>query len=94
MQAVLEDAAAASAAGEPTDGFAWIRVGYAACQHRNSVFVLGGIHATDVQLAPLQQAQQDGGSSSSGGYSYSEEQLAAVCLSHGVAPTFLSAYFK
>jgi ribonucleotide monophosphatase NagD (HAD superfamily) len=60
----------------------------------HSVFVLGGIHATDVQLAPLQQAQQDGGSSSSGGYSYSEEQLAAVCLSHGVAPTFLSAYFK
>ena len=43
MQAVLEDAAAAAAAGEPTDGFAWIRVGYAACQHRSSVFVLGGV---------------------------------------------------
>ena len=59
----------------------------------DSVFVLGGIHAADVQLAPQQQAQQ-GGSSGSGGYSYSEEKLAAVCQSHGAAPTFLSPYFK
>lgn len=34
---------AAAAAGEPTEGFSWIRHGYAACQHGSSVYVWGGV---------------------------------------------------
>lgn len=41
-QAVLEDATAAAAKGEPLGGFAWLRRGAAACLHRSSVLVLGG----------------------------------------------------
>ncbi|KAL4859287.1 Dynein regulatory complex subunit 7 [Chlorella vulgaris] len=42
-KAVLDDAVAAAQAGEPCDGFAWIRHGYAVCQQRNSIFVWGGV---------------------------------------------------
>jgi hypothetical protein len=40
---VLADATAAAEAGEPLDGFAWIRHGHAACQHGSCVYVWGGV---------------------------------------------------
>jgi len=40
---ILDDAMVASRAGHPTEGFAWIRSGHAAAQHRNNVFVFGGV---------------------------------------------------
>ncbi|PRW61092.1 Haloacid dehalogenase-like hydrolase superfamily isoform 1 [Chlorella sorokiniana] len=65
-----------------------------------SVFVLGGIHAEDVQLAAAQadsqQQQQQGpdGTAAAGGYAWSQEQLAAVCAEYGAAPTFVLPYFR
>lgn len=38
---------AAARAGEPTDGFAWIRAGHAAVAHRNQLLVLGGTLVRD-----------------------------------------------
>lgn len=46
-QAVLEDALAAAAAGEPISGYAWVRQGHAACLLGRSVYVWGGIVKRD-----------------------------------------------
>ena len=56
----------------------------------DALFVLGGIHREDVQLAARQAAEGGpggggGGVVSAGGYSFSERRLAAACEEHGVA---------
>lgn len=47
-QAVLDDAVAAARQGQPTDGFAWIRQGWAAAQHRSCLYVFGGMVVKEV----------------------------------------------
>lgn len=42
-QAVLEDALAAAAAGELTNGYAWVRQGHAACLLGRTVYLWGGM---------------------------------------------------
>lgn len=62
-----------------------------------SVFVLGGIHAEDVQLAAVEgegQQQQAAGTAAAGGHAWSQQRLAAVCEEHGAAPTFVLPYFR
>lgn len=64
-----------------------------------SVFVLGGIHADDVQLAAVeegegQQQQAAAGTAAAGGHAWSQQRLAAVCEEHGAAPTFVLPYFR
>ncbi|KAL4458559.1 hypothetical protein ABPG75_013424 [Micractinium tetrahymenae] len=44
---VLDDAVAASRAGDPVDGFAWIRSGHAVVAHRNQLLVFGGVVVKD-----------------------------------------------
>ena len=62
----------------------------------SSVFVLGGIHAEDVQLAAAAAGtqQQQSGVAAAGGYAWSQERLAAVCQAHGAAPTFVLPFFR
>lgn len=40
---MLDDAVRAAEAGQPTDGFAWVRHGHAAAQHGGRVYVWGGV---------------------------------------------------
>lgn len=75
-------------------------IGGAAAAGIASVFVLGGIHADDVMLAPAQQQQQqqlaeaaDGDVVAAGGWTFSRQRLAAVCGSMRAAPTFVLSYF-
>lgn len=42
-QAVLEDALAAAAAGDPTSGYAWVRQGHAACLLGRNVYLWSGM---------------------------------------------------
>ena len=66
----------------------------------DSVFVLGGIHAADVELAAgadeqqQQQQQQQQQRARAAGHLYCPQRLAEVCASHGAAPTFLLPYFR
>ena len=77
-------------------------IGGAAAAGVASCFVLGGIHADDVALAPAQQQQADGSASShaggdtaaAGGYTYSRQRLAEMCAAHGVEPTCLLSFFS
>lgn len=45
----------------------------------DSLFICGGIHARDVELT---------------GEHFDETRLDDLCSSHGVKPTFVSAYFQ